>query len=300
MKKFIVYSLLVLGLLCWVSPVYAANQSSLLLTMPPILAAINDSNNIFSYDGNWKGTFSGTENGMWGVTIDSNGSIYGTGCSNDLSGAFTLKGKVNNNIFSAEAFATGGVTTGSMFSGLIIGPGTITGTWINNHYQDEKGTFEGALNTNPAEEICTYGDAQTVMWQGREWQRFDDGTEHHENEAETYCQELVLDGHSDWRLPTKDELKSLVVCTNGTYTPLEDPPSNPNNCGDGNLLPYGIPTIDSLFSCESSNYFALDTYASWPSCYYSGPLGAINFSNGSIGCLDYKYSDYAYVRCIRD
>lgn len=49
------------------------------------------------YSGNWRGTFSGTDTGTWQATVDSSGSVDGTGYSNDLRTNFSLDGYVGNN-----------------------------------------------------------------------------------------------------------------------------------------------------------------------------------------------------------
>lgn len=41
------------------------------------------------------------------------------------------------------------------------------------------------------------------------WQKKEDGEKNYE-EALSYCQELDLAGHSDWRLPTKEELVAIA------------------------------------------------------------------------------------------
>ncbi len=151
---------------------------------------------------------------------------------------------------------------------------------------------------------CASGP-QTVMWQGREWQRCDNesyynwyrasGTYHADyNPSSTdICGDLVLDGHSDWRLPTKDELKSLVVCTNGTPTPLVDyidGNQHPYYCGDGNSAPYDTPTIDMQFSCRSHVYWSSSTYD-------AGHAWFVSFLNGLASWHHRAYS--IYVRCVR-
>ena len=109
---------------------------------------------------------------------------------------------------------------------------------------------------NPADnDTCTSG-AQTVIWQGQEWQRCDDGNMYTWEDAKTYCRDLVLDGHCDWRLPGYEELKSLVVCSNGTSTPLQNYPDHPYFCGDGNSTAYNSPTIDDSFSCLPWYYWS--------------------------------------------
>ncbi len=149
---------------------------------------------------------------------------------------------------------------------------------------------------------CTSG-SQTQIWQGREWQRCDDGNTYLWQEAKDYCDNLVLGGYSDWRLPTKDELKSLVVCTNGTPTPLADYPDKPYGCGNnngGNDGAYDIPTIDPAFECHPELYWSstpkevTDTSPlaskelAWDVYFYYG-----------YATWDNPNTAHAYVRCVR-
>jgi hypothetical protein len=136
---------------------------------------------------------------------------------------------------------------------------------------------------------CTSGP-QTVNYGGHEWQRCDDGLKYNWDEANAYCANLTLDGHSDWRLPAKDELKSLVVCTNGTQTPLQDNPKHPSFCGDGNSTPYNYPTIDTQFSCRSVDYWSSSVYDADDAWY-------VNFT---VGTAHWNYRlNNTYVRCVR-
>ncbi|MDH3329267.1 MAG: DUF1566 domain-containing protein [Desulfobulbaceae bacterium] len=140
-------------------------------------------------------------------------------------------------------------------------------------------------------DTCSSG-TQTVMWQGRQWQRCDDGIMYLSPSAgEDYCNNLILDGWTDWRVPTKDELRNLVVCTNGTTTPLQDPPIHPNTCEDGNLAPYDSPTIDASFECKPTSYLT----STYENTIGEGPW-LISFFNGM--AYDY-YTSSHYVRCVR-
>jgi len=77
-------------------------------------------------------------------------------------------------------------------------------------------------------------------------------------------------GYSDWRMPTKDEMKSLVYCSNGTITPLPDQKS----CGEHY---YQSPTIDQqAFPNTTYNWFwssspvAYGDYGAWFVDFYHG------------------------------
>ncbi len=64
---------------------------------------------------------------------------------------------------------------------------------------------------------------ETIVRGELEWQRCPFyQSEQYYPEAKNYCDNLIMEGHDDWRLPTKDELKSLVYCSNFKTTPLPD------------------------------------------------------------------------------
>ena len=129
---------------------------------------------------------------------------------------------------------------------------------------------------------------ELVNWQGRDWQRCENEDYYNWSEAIAYCESLTLNGYDDWRLPTKDELKGLVVCSNGTLTPLQDYDS----CQDGNNLPYDTPTIDGSFECSSDCFWSSSAYNQFNSWY-------VCFSNGFAGSWGRPVDDYFRARCVR-
>ncbi len=159
----------------------------------------------------------------------------------------------------------------SMFSLLLSEEGTIEvgGTC------DDRGL--------PGPEIVGYGML--------EWQRCYDGKVYDWEEAATYCHRLVNGGYSDWRLPTIDELKRLVMCSNGTPTPLNDYPTHPYSCSDSGLEPFDRPTIDPRFVCGFHGYWSStrnDQNKAW----------TVSFVNGTSYDGDYIWLT-KYVRCVR-
>jgi len=84
------------------------------------------------------------------------------------------------------------------------------------------------------------------------------------------CESLTLDGHSDWRLPNINELKSII----------DRSKSNP--------------AIVQGFKNTSSN----DYWSSTTNEYYKNYAWIVYFSNGGVGYYD-KGNNY-YVRCVRD
>jgi hypothetical protein len=84
------------------------------------------------------------------------------------------------------------------------------------------------------------------------------------------CNDLVYAGSGNWRVPNKEELKSLVKCTDGTM------PADNDYCGSGN---YTSPAIDtSLFPDFPADWF-------WTSASYADNSDAawlVAFPNGSI------------------
>ena len=68
---------------------------------------------------------------------------------------------------------------------------------------------DGSYSINP---MSFKGNSNTVLDDntGLMWQKLDDGITRTWDGANTYCGGLVLDGYSDWRLPSKGELVSIV------------------------------------------------------------------------------------------
>ena len=87
-------------------------------------------------------------------------------------------------------------------------------------------------------------------------------------DAIAYCEDLTLGGHSDWRLPNKKELLSIVDY--GKYDP----------------------SIDTVFHKVSGNYWSSTTPA-----YGTDRAWTVGFRTGLTGSF-YKFND-SHVRCVR-
>ncbi|MBI5142804.1 MAG: DUF1566 domain-containing protein [Nitrospirae bacterium] len=116
-----------------------------------------------------------------------------------------------------------------------------------------------------------YGDEGSVMdiITGLMWQWLDDGMARTWANAGSYCDNLMLQGYTDWRLPTVKELIDIV--NYGTYAPA----------------------IDSRFMETKSSY--------WSSTLDSdNSLGAwgMDFYHGSAARSD-MLAINGYVRCVR-
>jgi len=98
------------------------------------------------------------------------------------------------------------------------------------------------------------------------WQRLTPG-ENHWHGAKNYAQNLTLSGYSDWRLPTKQELQTIVETK---YKP----------------------TIDPVFDCRSSFYWSDSSYSANDSNAWH-----VNFNFGNLSYDD--KSNSWYVRCVR-
>ena len=106
---------------------------------------------------------------------------------------------------------------------------------------------------------------------GLMWQKEDDNTKRIWSDAITYSDNLPLAGHTDWRLPSKKELISIVDY--GTYNPSINKTYFPNT----DSSPYWSSTI-----------YADDTSYAW----------SVHFSGGGVYGYS-KSSGDGYVRCVR-
>lgn len=143
---------------------------------------------------------------------------------------------------------------------------------------------DGEYNINPLSYTDNGNGTVTDNNTGLMWQEQDNGNTYNWYKAsgtydatynpssESVCGSLTLGGFSDWRLPTKKELITIV------------------DYG----IPYPGPTIKTTYfpNTKSSNYWSSTTYA-----YYPDYAWGVGFYNGSVY---YGYKDYyLYVRCVR-
>ena len=149
-------------------------------------------------------------------------------------------------------------------------------------------TITAAKSTRPAEQFDHYrvhGDGTiTDTTTGLMWKQCVEGLtgeqcEHGEPDgyrlktAQQHVKTVHFADYSDWRVPDKNELKTLVYCSNGTKTPLPDY----ENCGDNGS--YKKPTIRTdVFPNTPASY----VWSSSPGTYpFNGAGGwVVNVNNG--------------------
>ncbi len=130
------------------------------------------------------------------------------------------------------------------------------------HGQDAQ--YQGAAPSYTNNSNNTVTDNNT----GLVWMKTDDGVTRDWQTAVDYCDTLSFGGLSDWRLPTYQELESIV------------------DYGRTN------PAINPVFSCQSYHYWSASTSANYPDNAWG-----VNFSNGTDG---WGYKTYSiFVRCVR-
>lgn len=94
--------------------------------------------------GTWVGTFGGLDSGTWIALVDQNGVLSGQGYSNDLGSSFGISGRFDalGNFYAVAGDSSEGAT----FTGTAdLSTRTISGTWVNNYYEEEYGYFSGSL-----------------------------------------------------------------------------------------------------------------------------------------------------------
>jgi hypothetical protein len=145
---------------------------------------------------------------------------------------------------------------------------------------------DGAYSINPMSYTDNGNGTVTDNNTRLMWQRLNDGSKYNWYRASgTYnatsnpssqnvCGAMNLGGHTDWRLPTKKELMSIV-----DYS-----------------VPYPGPTIMSAFfpNTVSSGYWSSTTFASSPARAWS-----VDFYDGTDASGSFKETN-GYVRCVRN
>ena len=102
------------------------------------------------------------------------------------------------------------------------------------------------------------------------WQQIDDGTTLQWQAACNYCDDLELAGYTDWRIPDRRELFSIVDF--GKYNPSID--------------------TNYFLGTKSCGYWSGSTHANYTDCAWH-----VLFNDGHVV---YDYKTYrTYVRCVR-
>jgi len=125
--------------------------------------------------------------------------------------------------------------------------------------------------------FCDHGDGTVSdKTTGLMWQQRDDGIERKWDDAIAYCKGLILAGKNDWRLPSKDELQSIVDKSRSD------------------------PAINATFFLDTKYgrqlFFPPHYRSSTTSAYYAAYAWFVNFGTGNLN--DYSKSDTGYVRCV--
>jgi hypothetical protein len=89
----------------------------------------------------------------------------------------------------------------------------------------------------------TMGDVWTDTTSGLTWQVTPTSDDLTWEEAKAYCDNLSLDGHDDWRLPTISELRGLIRGCDATVTG--------GSCGVTDSCLYLSCNDESCYSCNS-------------------------------------------------
>jgi hypothetical protein len=133
-------------------------------------------------------------------------------------------------------------------------------------FYGQDGNYQGP---QPAYEVSADGLVVTDLRTGLMWQQADDGVKRDWGYSSTYCENLVLGGNSDWRIPSRQELVSIVDY--GRYSP----------------------SINPTFSCQSTYYWSGSTLSDVPGGYF----WVVSFGNGHT--MNQQQANSLYVRCVR-
>ncbi|WP_390451747.1 hypothetical protein [Chryseobacterium sp. Alg-005] len=93
-----------------------------------------------TFNGNWIGTYSGTDHGTWKINISNSGNVTGSAHSNDYNEDFEISGNVNNN--GQLNAVLGSSSSGGTFKGTLSG-NSGNGTWSNNVGTPHSGSWNG-------------------------------------------------------------------------------------------------------------------------------------------------------------
>jgi len=109
------------------------------------------------------------------------------------------------------------------------------------------------------------------------------------DQAQKAGEEMVFAGHADWRLPTRDELATLVYCSSGLRR-APDPDGVPGSCEGSFRAP-------TLLAAAFPNAPAHKFWSATPDERYRFAAWGVSFYNGAIGIG--THTDYVNVRLVR-
>jgi hypothetical protein len=94
-----------------------------------------------TYSGLYRGTYSGSDRGVFAIVTYAGGRMRGLGYSTDDKEGFLLEKTTDLSLSFTPDFTAGTGSNGATFSGEYVGPSEIRGTWANG---GDTGTFVGA------------------------------------------------------------------------------------------------------------------------------------------------------------
>ena len=238
------------------------------ITSPTDGSTFNEGDNI-----TFNGTGSDPEDGaltdaflVWTSSIDDQ---IGTGTSFTTSSlsvgahTITLTATDSNSATGTDSVS---ITVNATYSWTML---NLPDTGQTMSYTDTWGE-DSDYNINPPSYADNGDGTITDYVTSLMWQKQDDDLGYTWDNAISYCESLELAGYTDWRLPSKKELLSIVDY--GTYNPSIDITYFPGT----NALKYWSSTTDATF----------------PSIAWG-----VSFNDGWI-TSEIKSDNYYYVRCI--
>ncbi len=201
---------------------------------------------------------------VYGIPAGSNRRLVVTG--EDASGTVLYRGEETGIEIVAGQTAQGGVIEMERIYGWAMLKLPDTGQ--TQSYTDTFGE-DSDYTINPPSYTDNGNSTVTDNVTGLMWQQEDDDTTRTWDEACSYCNDLALGGYSDWRLPSKKELMSIVDYS--IYSPAIDTTYFPGT--------------------NASLYWSSTPYSSFSRWF-------VYFGYGRVG-YGYGKSLSGYVRCVR-
>ena len=140
------------------------------------------------------------------------------------------------------------------------------------------------------QECSSAGTPPCIDSNGLIWSNISSFTYANQSNARTFCDELSEGGYTDWRLPTIDELRTLIQNCTATQTG--------GTCGVTDACTSIASCLnDDCGGCSGSNSYSKfgDTVKLWADTSGNGDGWFVDFSKGSI----HYGSGKIYVRCLR-